>query len=356
MLKVDLVPREPRPALAARDTRMFTEAASSGEVLRRQFARNHEALQRLGATLRDRSPQLVATCARGSSDHAATFAKYLIETRLGLPTTSSAMSVNTVYGSQTAMRGGVCLAISQSGRSPDLLSSVQNASRAGALTVALVNVEDSPLAALADVVVPLCAGPETSVAATKSFIASMAAIVHLVAAWTGDDSLLDALKAAPDALERAWDADWSAGAAALREVGNLYVIGRGLGLGVAQEAALKFKETCSLHAEAFSSAEVRHGPMALVGEGFPVLVMSQDDETRAGVDQLAAEFAERGARLIMAGASLPGALNLPAVDAPLEIEPLVLIQSFYRMAAELSVLRGLDPDRPPHLNKVTHTL
>ncbi len=137
---------------------------------------------------------------------------------------------------------------------------------------------------------------------------------------------------------------------------NLFVVARGFGLGIAQEAALKLKETCGLHAEAFSSAEVKHGPMALVRAGFPVLMFSQDDETRAGIEQLAAEFAARKARVLLAGAKAHGATVLPTVVAHPVIEPILQIQSFYRLANNLSLARGFDPDRPPHLNKVTETV
>ena len=349
-----ILPRDERPAVE--HTRMFAEAAETPQAVARQLARNRESSARLGAILRRRSPRLVATCARGSSDHAATFAKYLIETRAGVPTASAAPSVSSIYRADMRLEAAVFLAISQSGRSPDLIAAVEAAKRAGAFIVALVNVEDSPLAAMADEVVPLAAGPETSVAATKSFVASLAALLQLVADWAEDRQLATALPQAPDLLARAWDLDWGEAVDALRPARNLFVIGRGLGLGVAQEAALKFKETCGLHAEAFSSAEVRHGPMALVGPDFPVMVLSQDDETRRGVDQLIAEFAARGAPTLLAGASHAGAANLPTIDAPESLQPLLLIQSFYRMANALSVARGLDPDRPPHLDKVTRTL
>ena len=154
--------------------------------------------------------------------------------------------------------------------------------------LALVNTEESPLARAAHYVLPLRAGAETSVAATKSYIASLGAIVHLVAGWTRDRALTDALSHAPAKLARAWDLDWTGVVDQLRDAHNLYVIGRGLGLGIAQEAALKLKETCGLHAEAFSAAELRHGPMALVRQGFPVLAFAQHDETREGVEALAA--------------------------------------------------------------------
>ena len=346
--------------LTAEATRMFLEAGEASAVVARQVAANAAAAGEIGARLRGAPPRAVVTCARGSSDHAATFAKYLIETRTGVLTSSAALSVSSVYAAQQDLEGVLYLAISQSGKSPDLLAAVEAAKAGGAFTVALVNDESSPLAQMADAVLPLHAGPELSVAATKSYIAALSAIVQLVAAWTQDDDLTAALETLPAGLAQAWEQDWSAGIEALREATNLYVLGRGVGFGVAQEAALKFKETCGLHAEAFSAAEVLHGPMALVKDGFPAIVLAQHDETYEPTLAMAQGLAERGAAVLLAGGEASGATTLPTIPPtgaghPV-LEPILAVQSFYRMAAGLSVARGYDPDRPPHLNKVTKTV
>lgn len=335
---------------------MFREAAESGAVVRAQLVANRESVGRLGEALRRLAPRAVVTCARGSSDHAATYAKYLLETRCGVLTTSGAPSVSSVYSARPDLAGALCLAISQSGRSPDLLAAADAARAAGALVVALVNDEHSSLAERADHVIPLRAGVESSVAATKSHIASLAAILHLVAEWRRDDELRGVLARLPGELEEAWQLDWQPAVASLAQAQNLFVLGRGLGLCVAQEAALKLKETCGLHAEGISAAELQHGPMALVRAGFPVLMFSQDDETRASNAALATLLVKNGAALISAGLQVPGALVLPGVDAHPVIQPILLIQSFYRMAEALSRARGLDPDRPPHLSKITETV
>jgi glucosamine--fructose-6-phosphate aminotransferase (isomerizing) len=202
----------------------------------------------------------------------------------------------------------------------------------------------------------MLAGPERSVAATKSFIASLLVLSHVVQAWTGDDDLRAGLCGSPELLSDAWALDWSPALAALRPATNLYVIGRGLGLGIAQEAALKLKETCGLHAEAYSAAEVRHGPMAIVGEGFPVLMLVPNDAAADAFAPLAEEFAGRGSRVLMAGGAAPGAETLPTLnDSHSALAPIANIQAFYRLAVRLSLARGLDPDRPPHLKKVTET-
>ena len=343
-------------SLPASNTRMFREASQAPAVVREQLRANAARLGRLAERLRSAPPRAIVTCARGSSDHAATFARYLIETRLGLLTSSAAPSVSSVYEAGPDLAGTVMLAISQSGASPDLLATVSSAKAAGAHIVALVNAESSPLAQLADHLIPLGAGPERSVAATKSFIASLSAVVQLVASWSGERELAAALLEAPEQLARAWELDWSAATARLTAASNLYVIGRGPGLAIAQEAALKFKETCGLHAEAISAAELRHGPMALVGAGFPLLIFAQHDETHSGTVQLAAEVATQGADVLLAGATAAGAIALPMLSAHPVIEPLLFAQTFYRMANALSLARGRDPDRPPYLNKVTETV
>ena len=344
------------PEESARQTRLFREAAEAPGVVRAQLAANEPTLRHLAERLRRSPPRAVVTLGRGSSDHAATFARYLIETRLGVMTASAAPSVSSVYDTAPGMQGALCLAISQSGRSPDILAAAQAAREAGALVVAMVNDAASPLAEAAEVTAPLRAGPELSVAASKSYIAALSATVQLVAAWSGDAKLLAALQGLPNLLERAWALDWTAALPALKEAQSLYVLGRGLGFGVAEEAALKLKETCGLHAEAFSAAEVRHGPMALVGPGFPVLAFAQDDETRDGVEAVAAAAAAQGAPVMKAGGrELAGVVSLPTEPACAVLEPIAYALSFYRLANALALARGRDPDQPPHLSKITET-
>ncbi|HWX65937.1 MAG TPA: SIS domain-containing protein [Rhodanobacter sp.] len=346
-----------RLPMDARDTLMYREAHEAADVVARQFAANEAVVSELAQLLRAQPPRFIVTCARGSSDHAAAYAKYVFETQLGIVTASASPSVTSIYAAEQQWQGALFIAISQSGKSPDLLRNAQAAKVAGARVVALVNVEDSPLAALADTVIPLHAGPERSVAATKSYIAALAAVLHLCARWRGDAELGVALQVLPDALRAGWDADWSALSEGLVDAHNLFVVGRGFGLGIALEAALKFKETCGLHAEAFSAAEVKHGPMALVGPHFPVLCFAQDDDTLDGTLAVAREFRGRGAQVFVAAPGLHGAGTLPVVGGlPALCTPLLIIQSFYRAASELSLRRGFNPDVPPHLNKVTETV
>ena len=343
-------------SVAPESTWMFREAAQASAVVREQRGRNAGTIAELGQRLRTSAPRAVVTLARGSSDHAATFARYLIETRAGVLTSSASPSVGSIYDSTPDLAGTAVLAISQSGRSPDLLATAKNAAAQGALLVAMVNDEESPLAEMADVVIPLCAGPERSVAATKSFIASLAATLDLLAAWTADSAIETALSALPDKLAEAWELDWNAALPELSAATSMFVVGRGHALGVVQEAALKLKETCAIQAEGFSAAEVRHGPMTVVRKDFPVLLFGQSDESLESVASLASEFASRGARVLSAG--VPGAPGtvLPVIAADPLIAPILQVASFYRLANSLAVGRGVDPDRPLHLTKITETL
>jgi glucosamine--fructose-6-phosphate aminotransferase (isomerizing) len=338
-------------------TQMFLEARSASDAVRAQLREDSRDIEAIGAMLRKLAPRATVTCARGSSDHAATYAKYLIETRARVLTASAAPSVSSVYGIDQDLRGCLFIAISQSGRSPDLLASVAAAKASGATVLALCNSEDAPLVSAADHVIPLRAGPEISVAATKSYLATLAALARLVAAWTGNTALHSALAELPDLMDRAWELDWTGALPLLQTADHLYVVARGLGLGAAQEVALKCKETCGLHAESFSSAEVRHGPFALLGPRFPALLIAQNDATRVGLEALAAELATRRIPVFVAGTSSAGSAHvLPWIECAAELGPVLAVQSAYRMIAELSVRRGFDPDRPASLSKITETV
>ncbi|HYD98255.1 MAG TPA: SIS domain-containing protein [Alphaproteobacteria bacterium] len=335
-------------------SRMLAEAREAPAVVARQLALHAEPLARLGARLRERPPAFVMTCARGSSDHATLYARYAIEQRLGFVCTSAPPSVQTLYPAPLRVRDALFLAVSQSGKSPDLVAKTAAARAGGATTVAFVNDPASPLAAACEFVVPLEAGPELSVAATKSYIAAVTAQLHLVAAWAGDAELLAALRRLPERIAAAQAGDWS-GLLALREARNLLVIGRGAGLAVASEMALKLKETCGLHAEAFSGAEVKHGPMALIEPGFPVLAAILEDEAGAAMRGAADDFAAMGARVLAfgPGAAAP-ALPGMAADHPLA-DGVPMIAGFYVGVEALARARGWDVDRPRHLSKVTET-
>ena len=319
-------------------------------------ARQQSALKaplgELTRRLRCQPPSLIMTCARGSSAHAANFAKHLIERHLGLPVAAAAPGIASVYRRQLRLAGQLFLAISQSGSSDDLIASAEMARAAGALTAAIVNDTASRLAAVCDIVLPMSAGSETSIAATKSFIASLAALVRLVALWSGDDRMRAALDRLPERLRAAWGLDWDAALPLLAGAASAITLGRGPTLAIAAEAALKLKEVANLHAEAFSGAEFLHGPVALVSRGYPLLVLLPSDEAEEGMRRLAADLAGKGAVVLSAG---PGELLPSLVSDHPATDAICLIQSFYAMVVHLAEQRGIDPDRPRHLRKVTRT-
>lgn len=337
-------------------SKMLEEALASSDAVERQLQRLDPALQEIAGRLRRQPPQVAMTVARGSSDHAASYFAYLTMQQLGLPVASLPMSVVTMQQAPLKVSGQVAFAFSQSGQSPDLVNSLRLLRKRGALNVAMVNAEDSPLEAACEFSVPLCAGIENSVAATKSFIATLSASARLVAHWKDDAELLDAGTALPEGLREAAHQDWNVAVEALRDCQRLMVIGRGAGFAIAQEAALKFKETSAIQAEAFSSAEVRHGPMALIDEHYPLLVLAPRGAEQAGVLSLAADMRQRGARVLLAAPDdiAERDLTLTRAEHPV-LDPILAIQSFYRMAANLAVARGLDPDQPRYLSKVTRT-
>lgn len=335
---------------------MLIEAREAPEAIAAQLAANHDDYRRFGELLRTNVNTSMLTVARGSSDHAAHFMAYLIMARLGRLVTSLPMSLITLYQSRLQAEGLVSMAFSQSGQSPDLVAPTDYFTTHGATTAAFVNDPASPLANASQWVFPLHAGAEKSVAATKSFIAQLVAGARVVAAWQQDTAFDKALHTLPNTLRAAACTDWSAGVEVLQHAKQLFVIGRGTGQAIAMEAALKFKETCAIQAEAFSGAEVKHGPMALIDEGYPLLILAPRGPAHAGLVALADEMRTRGAHVLLAAPAGTRGVNLPIVEtADVELDCVSMIQSFYPMVEALARARGFDPDRPRHLAKVTRT-
>jgi glucosamine--fructose-6-phosphate aminotransferase (isomerizing) len=338
-------------------SQMLKEIREIPEAVARLLDRSGAAIATAAAEARALSPAFVATVARGSSDHAATYLKYACELTLGLPVASIGPSVASIYHAPLRLAGGVCVVISQSGKSPDIVEMARAATADGALTVALTNDPASPLAGAAGRVIDIAAGPELSVAATKTFVTSAVAALALVAEWAGDAPLLAAIHALPGALDRAARADWGALTDRLAAAESVFTLGRGPGFAMSGEAALKLKETCRIHAETYSSAEVLHGPVSIVGQGFPVLAFAAADAAEESVVAVADALAGKGAEVFATSDRVRRARPLPVVrtDHPLA-DPLALIVSFYAMVEAVARARGIDPDRPRHLSKVTETL
>ena len=342
--------------MIVRGSMMAREVEATPEVVAHQERGLAQPVAELVARLRRRPPNVVVTCARGSSGHAATFAKHMIERHVGLPVSAAAPSIASVYGKKLQLRNQLILMISQSGMSDDLILFAEAAKGSGALTAAITNGTDSPLASRCDIVLPLGAGLEQSVAATKTFVASVSALLQLTAAWTEDRLLHSALRRLPQRLAEATSLDWGEGVEALTRTRSLVTLGRGPTFAMAREAALKLKETCNLHAEAFSGAEFLHGPIALASRDLPVLMLMPNDEAAAGMRLLATDLARRETTLLRAelGLASPGRLPVLPPDHP-DTDAVCLIQTFYSMAIALADRLGVDVDRPRNLVKVTST-
>jgi len=348
-------------------TLMQQETRSAPEIVACQLKENTAVILKLVERLRANPPKFAVTIGRGSSDHACTFAKYLLETKLGLVTASAAPSTVTIYNANLQMQNALVIGISQSGKSPDICQMMQAARAAGAITVAIVNHVTSPLAEIAEYVLPLWAGEEKAVAATKSYIASLTVLTQLVAFWANDEALQAALEKLPETLTVALsDGHWAGTVDELKQVSHTLVIARGFGFPIAQEAALKLKETAVIQAEAFSSAEVLHGPFALVQKNRPFLMFAQNDTTLSGNLELAKKIkALRGKVILFIPKNLLSSdelkqiaawvVLLPASLHPI-LDPIVAIEVFYLMVEQLALARGYNPDTPANLLKVTETI
>jgi glucosamine--fructose-6-phosphate aminotransferase (isomerizing) len=339
-------------------TWMLKEIDDSGATIARQLDANRVALVEIAKRLRTLDPPLIATIARGSSDHCALYLKHLAEVGLGVPCVSLGPSIASLYHAPLKLRGSVSIAISQSGKSPDIVEMQRAANRAGALTLALVNRTDSPLAQEAEWLIPLAAGMERSVAATKSMIAGLVACASLIAAWRQDAELSKAIAELPAALDAQTAPPPASMVESLAGSRSLFVLGRGATLGVAMEAALKLKETCAIHAEAYSSAEVLHGPAELVRSGFPVIAFLPQDAAREGMMATLRRLRDAGAHILEIDCGgVDSDTRLAA--APLSsawLAPVGMIHRFYRLAEAIALRLGRDPDRPRNLSKVTETV
>lgn len=340
---------------------MQKETLEAPQKVAFQLANNGQALAGLVERFSQRPPTMLITCARGSSDHATVYGKYLAQILLGIPVMSFAPSIGSIYSKQLNLDNALFICVSQSGKSPDLLINAEIAKQSGAYVVAFVNDTNSPLCNIADLVIPLHAGAELSVAATKSYITTLTAFAQLIAIWSGDEGLKNGLDALPDQLEESLELNWGQATKMLKNTVNMMVLARGVGYAIALESALKFKETSVLHGEAFSIAEVMHGPMALITDGFPMLAYVQDDATKIGSLQVIDQLRAKGAHILLAQTERPSGAyaddHLQVVGGihPM-LQPIAMIQTFYLMANELAFARGYNPDTPDHLNKVTETV
>lgn len=319
-----------------------------------RFLAGRDAMDDAVSRIRAFAPRSVIFCGRGSSGHAGVYLRYLFEARLGMLASAAAPSVMTAYHARVDMQGSLFVVISQSGRSPDLVATTERARAAGALTVAIVNDSDGPVAKAAERVLPIEAGPERSVAATKTMALSMIAGAELVAVLAQDTILRSAIARLPERFADALLCDWSPWRESLSGAPAAFVSARGYGFATAREIALKITETLRLPALAYSAAELRHGPRAAITALTPVLVLRQNDETAGGVDELVHDLRRDGERLFVCGG--PEA-TLPWIgdDHPV-CDPIAMLLPAYRAVESAARQHGFDPDRPPYLAKVTETL
>jgi glutamine---fructose-6-phosphate transaminase (isomerizing) len=341
----------------AETTLMASEISEIPDVLCRQIEEGLGLYISAGKKAASGKPRGFVTCARGTSDHAATFFKYVMELRTGLPVASIGPSVASVYDTPMKLSDFICVTISQSGGSPDLVALQSAAALGGAQTMAILNEVDSPVGTGAHTVLPVFAGPEIAVAATKSFVSTLFAILGFVAGFTNDKDLEAALRDFPDTARTGLDIDWSLAALPLARASSVFTVGRGPGLAIAAEAALKLKETCRIHAEVFSAAEVLHGPVVLAENKFAVLLFDPGDEAQESVVTAAGLIIESGAAglVISTRGGTVGTLPVP-VASNIFLHPLVQIIGFYAFVETLSQNLGENAVSPMGLKKVTVTV
>ncbi|MCU1656866.1 MAG: hypothetical protein JWO57_1522 [Pseudonocardiales bacterium] len=326
---------------------MAAEIAEQPVVLARLLADGRAEIAQVRAAIEAYRPRFVLIAARGTSDHAALYAKYLVEVRLELPAGLASPSTLTVYGARPDLTGVLFLAVSQSGGSPDLVGSLEAARSCGALTVAITNNPSSALAAAAAHHVDLRAGLERAVAATKTYTAELLALYLLL---TGGDA-----SAIPDAAERTLSDAARAYAAAerYRFTQRLVTTARGFSYPTAREAALKVMETSYLSAQAFSGADLLHGPLAMIDPELPVIAVVSPGRGAAAMAPVVARLVDAGADVLRVGA--PDGLPMASDGIPEELMPILEILPLQQLAWRLALDRGGDPDRPRGLSKVTET-
>lgn len=344
------------PHMTSDTTLMRREILEIPDAVDRLLSQGGDDIRSAARAARDRDPRFLLSVARGSSDHACTYLKYASELVLRRPMASVGPSVNSIYGVDLIAEDALCLSVSQSGMSPDIVRMTRSIAASGGMTVAITNNPGSDLADAAAAVLPIHAGSELSVAATKTFVTSLVAGLWLIAEIKGQADLIDAIHGLPAHLSAATACDWSAAAAAM-DGRSLFTLGRGPSWAIANEAALKFKETCLIHAESYSSAEVLHGPVSIVEQGFPVIGFAAGDVAEQSLAEVADALADKGATVFATTPTVRKAVALPHVRTDHWLtDPIAAIVSFYGMVETVASNRGINPDKPRHLKKVTETV
>ncbi len=342
--------------MTSETTLMHREILEIPDAVARLLTSGRKDITAAAEAARALQPKFLLSVARGSSDHACTFLKYASELVLRRPMASVGPSVKSIYDVDLIADGALCISVSQSGMSPDIVRMTRSVTASGGMSVAITNDPGSDLAAVASATLPIHAGPEQSVAATKTFVTSLVAGLWLIAEIKQDKGLIAAIHALPAFLAEATACDWSEAAAAM-DGRSLFTLGRGPSWAIANEAALKFKETCLIHAESYSSAEVLHGPVSIVEQGFPVIGFAAADAAEETLADVADTLAGKGATVFATTGQLRKATPLPHTRTDHALtDPIAAIVSFYGMVETVARRRGIDPDTPRHLKKVTATV
>jgi glutamine---fructose-6-phosphate transaminase (isomerizing) len=340
-------------------SKMLREIQEQPEVLGRVLDEEWGTILHAAGRLRERGFRHAMLAARGTSDNAALYAKYLFEVLLGVPTALASPSAFTLYGSRMRLNDTLVIGISQSGESKDVLETVARSKEFGAATLSITNDEGSALAAAADFHLFLRAGKEESVAATKTYTAELLVLYLLVEALGGAQSPSPEARTLPEKARDVLRASWR-GAERYRYAGHLVVTSRGYNFPTAKEAALKLMETSYVVAEAFSAADLRHGPIAMIGQDFPVISIVPPGKAREGMVSLVENLGERGAEVAVVAddealtRGAPTAFLVPA-RCPEELSPILYAIPPQLLAHEISTMKGLNPDAPRGLSKVTET-
>lgn len=336
---------------------MWQEISGIPDAVSKLLGANNSSIDQLVNLISEKKPHFIITVARGSSDNVALFFKYLIELKLGIPVVTLGPSVVSIYDSKLSIENALCFAISQSGQSPDIVSVVEHANEQGCVTAAITNNPNSPLAEKSKYLISIFAGVEESVAATKTFINSSVIGLFFTAKLTQDQQLLRAVLQLPKVLEKATKIKWPQLQKELLRCSEIYTLGRGLSLGVSNEASLKLIETCQIHASSYSSAEVLHGPVELVKENYPVFSFISRDATEHSIVELCENLAKKKVKVFGTSNKLLIASRLDFVETSHPFtDPISLITSFYAFVEALSILKGRNPDQPESLRKVTKTI
>ena len=342
-------------------SRFHDEIREQPEVAARLIEKSRSAVDAIGARYRDVRPRGFVIAARGSSDHAALYAKYLFGRRNRALVALAAPSLFTRYASPPSLDGQCVIGISQSGESPDVLAVLEEAVRQGAMTIAITNEPDSKLASVAELMLPLCAGPERSVPASKTYTASLLALALISQAIDRDDAFGLALARVPSSMGGALKAEVNLDSLVPALAGpRAIVLGRGFNFSTAEEVALKLTETSYVLARAWSVADFEHGPIAVVEPGFPVLLVGGGGAVEADLQAICTRLVDYGCRVIglFDGANAPCGLDVAAAydsGLPEELTPLTLAVLGQLLAHRVAVARGVDPDQPRAIHKITRT-